>query len=187
MQTVHVTDTLSAYIDGALRAGERAHVDRHLKTCEECRRHLEALRDLIALVQSAEPVVAPEGFRAEVRSRVGQMNSRQNAARRWPAIPIHWRVIAAAAAVAVIGIFAINVLRTEGPVATRDFSAGDSREALTGERLKSQPPSAAPSARDEAQRSVPRQSPPTQRLVIPTLLVLALGLLVWLAVRRRRE
>jgi len=164
MRAMHVTDALSAYIDGALREGERAQVERHLETCEDCRRHLAALRDLVTTVRSAEPISAPDGFRAQVRARVEQIDVRPAMARRWPSIPIPWRVISAAAAVVVVTIFAVNLLRPQGPVAMREFRARVDTPGMTGDRMKS----GAPSAPEVAQRALPGPSSLALRRVIRT-------------------
>lgn len=165
MRSMHVTDALSAYVDGALNEGERAHVERHLETCEDCRHHLSALRDLVTTVRSVEPVAAPEGFRAQVRARVEQIGARPAATTRWwPSLPMPWRVLSAAAAVLVIGIFAVNLLRTEGPVAMREFRGPGESPAVTGDRMRS----AAPSAPEGAQRAMPGQNTLALRRVIRT-------------------
>lgn len=165
MRSMHVTDALSAYVDGALNEGERAHVERHLETCEDCRHHLSALRDLVTTVRSVEPVAAPEGFRAQVRARVEQIGARPAATTRWwPSLPMPWRVLSAAAAVLVIGIFAVNLLRTEGPVAMREFRGPGDSPAVTGDRMRS----AAPSAPEGAQRAMPGQNTLALRRVIRT-------------------
>jgi hypothetical protein len=165
MPSMHVTGALSAYVDGALNEGERAHVERHLETCEDCRHHLSALRDLVTTVRSVEPVAAPEGFRAQVRARVEQIGARPAATTRWwPSLPMPWRVLSAAAAVLVIGIFAVNLLRTEGPVAMREFRGPGDSPAVTGDRMRS----AAPSAPEGAQRAMPGQNTLALRRVIRT-------------------
>ncbi|HET6782140.1 MAG TPA: zf-HC2 domain-containing protein [bacterium] len=184
MRSMHVTDALSAYVDGALREGERTQVERHLETCEDCRRHLSALRDLVATVRSAEPVAAPEGFRAQVRARVEQMDPRPDVARRWPSIPLPWRVVSAAAAVLGIGIFAASLLRTQGPAAMRELDKPGESQIASGDRLRS----AAPSAPEVAQRTLPKQRPSVVRgIVLIALPVLALSTLAWIAIRRRRS
>jgi len=43
----HVVDNLDAYLDHSLPAGERMQVERHLETCESCRRELDNLRNLL--------------------------------------------------------------------------------------------------------------------------------------------
>src|SRR2546428_420241 len=70
MTTGHVTELLSAYLDERVGADERARIVAHLDACEACRAHLESLRRTVDLLHTAEPVRAPEGFRAHVRARI---------------------------------------------------------------------------------------------------------------------
>lgn len=167
MRSVHVTDLISAYIDGALSEAERVQVEAHLEHCDECRRHVGALREVVTLVRSAEPVSAPEGFRAQVRTRVERIAAPASRSWRWPALPLSWRVISAAAAVLVIGIFAVNLLRPEGPrTVTEIFREPQAVEgpSISGDRTRS----AAPLSPGAAQRAVPGSSLVAPRRIIRT-------------------
>lgn len=55
-------EQLSAWVDEALTAEERARVDAHLTACADCRRELERLRKTVALLRAVEPAHAPAGF-----------------------------------------------------------------------------------------------------------------------------
>ncbi|MGH2373407.1 MAG: DUF4349 domain-containing protein [bacterium] len=113
---------LSALIDGALDTGEAAQVDAHLEECAECRAVLAQLRATVRLVREVEPVQVPEGFAAAVRGRVEQL---ANAAPRpgWarlralvPTLRWSWKTAAVAASVALVAIFAANLVREVVPV-----------------------------------------------------------------------
>jgi anti-sigma factor RsiW len=60
-----VRGSLIAYVDGELSAVERRAADVHLPTCADCRREIEALRGMAALVQEsfAEGPEAAERWR----------------------------------------------------------------------------------------------------------------------------
>jgi anti-sigma factor RsiW len=58
----HLDDVLSAYVDGALPADQQAAVEAHLAECADCRRDVDALADLRALVHGLPPVDPPAGF-----------------------------------------------------------------------------------------------------------------------------
>jgi anti-sigma factor RsiW len=51
----HVTDLLGAYLDGELRGQRRNQVEDHLTRCAACRKELEQLRGLSALLQETVP------------------------------------------------------------------------------------------------------------------------------------
>jgi anti-sigma factor RsiW len=111
MKMAHVTESLSAYLDGQLKPAEREAVDAHLASCDDCRRRLAALQKTVKVMRMAEPVRAPEGFRAAVRARIEELGA---PARRLP-LTWSWRTAATAAAVLVVALFSVNLLREQFP------------------------------------------------------------------------
>lgn len=118
MPTAHVTELLSPFLDEELSIRERQRVQHHLQECPECRERLAALRKTAHLIRSLEPMKVPEGFQGQVRSRLSVPNAAVS--RRWVS-RWSWQVAAAAAAVVLIGIFSVNLLREMRP-AGRDFA-----------------------------------------------------------------
>lgn len=117
-------ERLSGLIDGALDAREAANVSAHLDECAACRTDLAQLRATVAMLREVEPVQAPEGFAAAVRGRLEQLGpARRSAWERVQAALPHvrwsWKTAAAAAAVAMVGIFAVNLVRDATPVVQR--------------------------------------------------------------------
>lgn len=111
----------SALIDGALDAREAADVAAHLDGCASCRADLAQLRATVLMLREVEPVHAPEGFAAAVRGRIEQIGiSRRPLWERLRAVVPRarwsWKTAAAAAAVAMVGIFAVNLVRDAAPV-----------------------------------------------------------------------
>lgn len=53
------SELLSAYVDDEVTASERATIERHLKTCRECRRELESLRWTVGLLRELPSVDVP--------------------------------------------------------------------------------------------------------------------------------
>lgn len=127
MPQAHVKESLSTYLDGQVGAQEQARIRHHLDQCEECRNHLEALRRTVALLQSNEPVRAPEGFQAAVRSKVGELPHQPRASLRWPRLIWSWRTAGAVAAALLVGVFSVNLLRQTLPVGTLRREARDFR------------------------------------------------------------
>lgn len=118
---------LSSLLDGALPDHEAAQVEAHLDGCSTCREELAQLRTTITLLQEVEPMQAPEGFAAGVRRRIERLAqatqhspwTRLRAALRrsgsGPVVRWSWRTAAAAAAVVMVGVFAVNLLRDAVP------------------------------------------------------------------------
>ena len=122
MTSGHVSELLSSYIDGRVSVEERERIGRHLETCAACRGDLAALQGVVGLLHSVPPVTAPEELRAVIRARVehagippahGRLGHLPNL--RWPRLAATWRPIAAAVAVVVIGVFAVNLLGPQLP------------------------------------------------------------------------
>jgi predicted anti-sigma-YlaC factor YlaD len=68
--TEHVVVWLGAYHDAELQGWQKRKVEAHLEECESCRRALEELSVLSALLErapSAETLTPPERFVAQVR------------------------------------------------------------------------------------------------------------------------
>jgi anti-sigma factor RsiW len=66
----HVTDRLSAYLDGALGVTDLEYVRGHIETCPACLHEFEELRALRSLLRQLPEPVAPEGFAERVRWRL---------------------------------------------------------------------------------------------------------------------
>jgi anti-sigma-K factor RskA len=67
---------------GALEAGERAPLEGHLSSCDECRTDLRELSDAAAaLAYTIEPVAPPAALRARVLEAVRAVDTSESAAR----------------------------------------------------------------------------------------------------------
>jgi anti-sigma factor (TIGR02949 family) len=131
MKSGHVTDLLSSYIDGEVSDGERERIGRHLAECDACRRHLGSLQGVVAVVRSVPVVAAPPDLRARVLADIAETR-RPRAHSAWAPL-LHrfvfpagrhgaastaqavgrWRparLAAMAAAAALVGLFAVNLL-----------------------------------------------------------------------------
>jgi hypothetical protein len=68
----HVTEWLSAYLDGELHGNRLQHVEAHLAECEACRVELESIERLSGLLHEVpEPDLSlPERFAAQINLRI---------------------------------------------------------------------------------------------------------------------
>src|SRR5690242_8064063 len=61
--TGHLTDDeLILHSYGEIDRADRARVDQHLASCDECQAAKEKLARVMAMIDTAPPVEAPEGF-----------------------------------------------------------------------------------------------------------------------------
>jgi len=108
----HVTESLSAYMDGELPARDREAVAAHLRGCPSCSMHLEELRAVDAAAREL-PLSVPDGYfealRGSVRRRLE--GSRPAPRRLAPA----WALAAAAAL--VLAVLTPRLLLDRGPAA----------------------------------------------------------------------
>lgn len=74
---------LSAYLDTEISPEETAEVRSHLALCPDCRAEIEELRATRRLLGSLEAPELPQGFAADLRTRLGRPPSSRWA--WWPA------------------------------------------------------------------------------------------------------
>src|SRR5215469_11100979 len=65
-------ERLSAYLDGELDETERAALEQHLPTCEECRSLLAELRETRSLLQAMPAPTLPRSFRVPETGAIPQ-------------------------------------------------------------------------------------------------------------------
>ena len=155
-------DLLSSYLDGEFDAPERARLDAHMTSCDECRTTLTALQATVADLKTLpEPVPSPQdswALRAAIRRARSPM-------RKWQRLGWASGAVAAAA----IAVFAFTLpgdnpagqfamTSAEGASAVPIFQSGENLEELDaygrllsiagiqGQRADSAVPTAAPLA-----------------------------------------
>ena len=101
----HPTELLPDYLSGDLSPQERRDLERHLETCETCRRELQGLeRTLVTLIDQLPPMPVPSGSWQAIERRIG------SGQRRW-----RWEPFAVAAGLilaAVSGVWGLSEQRT---------------------------------------------------------------------------
>jgi hypothetical protein len=153
---------LSALIDGALNVRESREVEAHVAVCAACAARLDTLRSMVGILREDEPVSAPDGFAAAVRLRLERQEVGRSASivsralSRLPRIELSWRTAGAAAAVAVVGLFALNVLRDQ------QGQEGAFRQPIGAEQRSdsADSPAATSSRPAQEQTAAPRESLP---------------------------
>jgi anti-sigma factor RsiW len=66
----HVTDKLTEYLESAGTPTELRRIERHLRTCAECRQAYEELRTTLSQLSSLPRFNAPDSLKASLRSRL---------------------------------------------------------------------------------------------------------------------
>src|SRR5713101_7055212 len=98
-EDMHPIDlTINDYVDDALGAAERADVERHLTTCEQCRQLVDGLREVRQQAAALGPMQPPAHAWEQIERAVREASSRQRRRVSWS-----WL---AAAAVLILGTIA---------------------------------------------------------------------------------
>jgi hypothetical protein len=101
-------EELMAFMDGQLNLARRKKVEKHLKTCPECRSLLESLELAERQVARAEKVEAPEGYFATFSSRVANRIAGRELARAPRPWLLRWGWMPAAAAAAFAAVMVLS-------------------------------------------------------------------------------
>lgn len=146
----HPQDRLSEYLDDELTIEERAVIDRHLASCEDCRSHLDALRRLArAIAQDSVPPIP-----ADLHLKIGRRLDEATVLR-----PRRWRFAVPAtiaATISAIGIL-IAVQWREGRLTPPSVPDASLRSEADLGKMRNDaplpgpppPPASAPPSRDE--------------------------------------
>jgi hypothetical protein len=78
-----IWNRLPGYLDGGIRAGDRARVRTHLESCEACRAELERYHKLSVLLGRTLPAAAPPELATQIRIRVSQARTAESRAHRF--------------------------------------------------------------------------------------------------------
>lgn len=145
----HPQDRLSEYLDDELTIEERAAIDRHLASCEDCRSHLDGLRRLARAIAEAGVPPVP----ADLHEKIGRRLDEATVLR-----PRRWRFAlpaTIAATISAIGIL-IAVQMREGRLPPSVPESPHPSEVDLGKVRSDAPlpapppaPAAAPPSRDE--------------------------------------
>ncbi|HEX6122642.1 MAG TPA: zf-HC2 domain-containing protein [Ktedonobacterales bacterium] len=110
-------ERLSAWLDGALPAEERAALEAHLATCAACQRELDGLRQVRALLRALPDPTPPRPFLlpldgelampAPPTSHIARPAGMRVAPRRWPRRAQRLGGLAAALGLALLGTSAL--------------------------------------------------------------------------------
>ena len=125
----HPTEHFTDYLDGTLAPSRRAEIDAHLATCDACRGEIDRARSAKSALAGLPDLEVPLGIDARVAERTKRASSGGASAAPKAGFRKTYRVIAGLAAAALIGVFAITMLRSGGPAS---MTASDSLEAESG-------------------------------------------------------
>ncbi len=139
-------ELLSALLDEALDAGERARVEAHLMSCPDCRRELDGLRATTGLLARVERARAPVGFVDRIMTQVRPVPWYRRLARAL-FFPLSIKLPLEAGAMVMVALLGVYLLQT-------------TPELKDAARRDSPPPTGSPPAIEGSASSAPSPPPP---------------------------
>ena len=161
--TCHDTrELLSALLDEALDARERADVQAHLEGCADCRRELDGLRSTTSLLSRVERARAPVGFVNKVMGEVHPVPWYQRLS-RMVFLPLSVKLPIEAGAMVVIALLGVYLLQSTPELkdaARFDPPAVTSRPEAPPAPPAPAPPASAPAPARERDAKLKSGAPP---------------------------
>ena len=115
-------ETVSSYIDGALRNREMQQVEAHLASCADCAEQEEELRSVVSVLRAMPTVPAPRSFAVPVPAAPAPVFVFEPARRWWQPSPMAGlRAAAVAAALALAVVFTGDMTGVIGTATTPDM------------------------------------------------------------------
>lgn len=142
MTMEHVTDRLSAYIDGEMTPERRAQVEAHAAQCSACRDALAEVRSVSRLVAGLSEKALPAGFLTRLRARQARENARAPLL-----LPRNGLALALASVAALFVVYRGTQERVPGP-ASMASSASEAFDAAKQEKDLPAPVPKAPKTKD---------------------------------------
>ena len=130
-------ELLSALLDEALDARERARVQGHLEGCADCRRELDGLRSAVSLLSRAERARAPVGFVDKVMAGVHPLPWYRRLG-RMVFLPLSVKLPIEAGAMVMIALLGVYLLQSTSEL--KDAARPD----LPAVASRAEPPAAPP-------------------------------------------
>lgn len=166
----HLSDNLSAYLDGELEPSEVAELEAALADDEGLRRELAAIEAAIGIMRAHGPLEAPEGFAAAVLARVESEGAAPAGLLVWLRRPFGIPAEALALAAAALLVLVLAV-RPAGPpdaaVADREVYAPEEPSAAAwapAEEAEEEPAPVEQTVRPKAEK---KMDAPTSSLLRP--------------------
>ena len=133
---------LSAYLDGALTAGEKARLERHLLGCSTCQRDLASMQAMVGLLRHMRRRPVPRSFALPLSVRSEQLRCR-----RWNQTYSFLRMSAVAVSFVLVVLLSGDALFGSGFIPIPDLAAA--RSMRTSERAPEKRAVEAPKAERE--------------------------------------
>jgi hypothetical protein len=115
MECDNVKEKLSAYIEGLSSSKEKAMIEEHLKSCQECRTSLADLEKTVLYMKSLEDIEPPAWLSRKVMTRVREEAAPKEGILHKLFYPLHIKLPVQAIATILIAVSAFYIFKTMQP------------------------------------------------------------------------
>jgi hypothetical protein len=170
---------LSEYLDGELEAEEKAYVEEHLASCEDCSATLAELTKTLQYMGDLDEVEPPPWFAEKVMQRVREEAEKESFFRKL-FYPLHIKLPVEAVAlvlVAVVAYFAFDAMRpgvvmkatvpTEEEVRVQSFEGADEKTFHAEREVEEKPFTPTPQVKEPEDESLWEREEMGGRAVAP--------------------
>lgn len=123
---------LSPYIDASLPDEKIIELEKHLSSCDDCRREMDDLKMMVARLRDMETLRVPDGFMEEMHELLLQEKAAAlNNKNKFMSTVPRWFVVTAASVALLAGIF-ISSMIPSGMIANLFDNSGESNAPQSG-------------------------------------------------------
>lgn len=115
MECDNIKGKLSAYIDGLSSSEDRAMIEEHLKSCQECRTSLADIEKTVSYVKGLEDIEPPAWLTRKVMTRVREEVAPREGILHKLFYPLHIKLPVQAIATILIAVSAFYIFKTMQP------------------------------------------------------------------------
>ncbi|MBA4389950.1 MAG: hypothetical protein C0399_03330 [Syntrophus sp. (in: bacteria)] len=142
-----IENKLSAYLDGAVSAGEKQLIEEHLADCAHCSATLSELKKTGDLLRSLEEVDPPPWFTQKIMVRVREEATSKKGLFEKLFYPFHIKIPIEVMATCLVAVLVFSVYRTSGPEIKVLHEPQESLTTIPQELARKQDDGAPPAAK----------------------------------------
>lgn len=115
MQCNDIQEKLSVYIDGDISSEERMLIDKHLKSCEQCKVTLAEMKKTSEYVRNLGDIEPPAWMTQKIMTKIRSEAGREKSIWRKLFYPLHIKLPVEAAVAVLLAVTTIYIFRTMQP------------------------------------------------------------------------
>jgi hypothetical protein len=115
MQCNDIQEKLSAYIEGDISSEERMLIDKHLKSCEQCRETLAEMKKTTEYVRDLDDIEPPAWLTQKIMEKIRSEAGKEKSIWQKLFYPLHIKLPVEAAVAVLLAVTTVYIFRTMQP------------------------------------------------------------------------